>query len=237
MTTATAAQTAVTTLYMSKLTINPMSVGLIGNSYRMHQALRPAAPDRVGNPKESRGAVVDGKEVRDFLWRLDASDDKIEVLVQSACYTEWGKLVDSGVVTDVQQKVWRPRIQSGTPLMFRLRASPFRKHHKYVDENTRRKWRVSIKNRDDQEAWLAKRLARAGEILSLMAVGWREPDAVKHDKHDASRSHTFNDILVDYEGSFVVRNEAEAMRLIRDGIGPGKSVGLGLLAVSLPARA
>lgn len=205
-------------MHLSRLTLDPHNAQArrdLADPYEMHRTLvRAFAKQESDIPPR-------------FLWRLEPMktfSDAV-VLVQSADAPDWAPLAALPCYLkqrQVQTKIIQldDLLQTGKCYRFRLFANP---------TVTREGKRFGLVTEDAQLAWLARQGERLGFTVEACLVV--NSDVVKSKK--GTMPITLRRAC--FEG--VLRAEAASglIRAVRDGIGPGKALGCGLLSVA-PCR-
>jgi CRISPR system Cascade subunit CasE len=191
----------------------------------------------------------DRQQARPFLFRADVqrSEDgspRIVCLVQSEVEADWGRLKD--MLLDQRQKEYLPRFEPRQRLQFFLRANPTqsrkdRNEIKFRDlqgEEFRKKRgrRVGLRREEEQLAWLRRKATSAGFEVERKLVGEIEQEAVivtgsrpwRWQAHGHSACHEG----VDFQGILRVEDPARLLETVRQGIGPAKALGFGLLSLA-----
>lgn len=205
-------------MWISKLVLDLRSKTArrdLASPYEMHRTLSKAvsAPLREGRER--------------LLWRLEParSVDTPVVLVQTLNPPDWSVL-DKGYATVYPPKEFRPALQEGQVLRFRLRANPSKRFKERGE-------RVALKTPGEKLAWLARKLEEGGFRL-LRDRDRDQPLAViRQDAFLEVRKgeHLLQVQAVLFEGSLEVVDPEKALETLKKGIGPGKAVGLGLLSL------
>lgn len=179
------------------------------------------------------------------LHRLEVSErlGTIQLLVQSTDAPDVTKLpehfLDPGAGADAASTTslapLLDGVAAGERLRFRLRANPTRKiDTKSGPDGARRNGRrVPVRGDEARLAWLARKLETAG--LRLVPAEEGGPLAVQRPE-GLSRAHRGKAVATHdahvFDG-FVVAIDVERLRAaVRDGIGPGKAYGFGLLSLA-----
>ena len=203
----------------------------LSDPYQMHATLCRAfsAPDRRCPAGE-------------FLWRLEPDSTSEElpcVLVQSRGEANWsainvpGWLASEDPAIDLRNRLRIDALTVGRRFRFRLRANPCKTHHGK---------RTGLVERGDQEIWLARKGEMHGFALPTFAGAARADlctsrvdVSVTQEQMLRGRQHAGNGIRVYsvlYDGILSVTDPGAFTEAIAEGIGHGKSLGLGLLSVA-----
>jgi CRISPR system Cascade subunit CasE len=221
-------------MYLSKLRLNPSDrrvVRDLADCHQMHRTLLGVWDDLPG--------AGDARAQFGILYRVeaDANANPI-VLVQTARRPDWSGLprgyLALGVADSAQVKSLEAAysdIQSGTPWRFRLRANPTRKIHTDGRPNGQR---VDIRG----DAALLDWLERKGREQCGFAIPGREkavviraePALFGHRRSGESNRMAFGSVL--FDGRLVATEPDQFGAALREGIGPGKAYGFGLLSIA-----
>jgi CRISPR system Cascade subunit CasE len=209
--------------------------------YALHQLVMSGFPDDCAPDARRRFAV---------LFRLE--EDRRQVLVQSAIEPRW--LVSSLDVEIDGPKPLEPlldRVKEGEIWRFRLRANPTRRVARTATfgpdpdrgrlrperpESVGR--RVAIRSDGERLEWLA-RVGRAkgfelvssgGAALGTLNVRVRNVGSLSIRAPGRSAPITIE--VAEFEGFLRVRHRDLFTTALRDGIGPGKAFGCGLLSIA-----
>ena len=207
-------------MFLSRLTLNPLSADArrdLADAYQMHRTL-----SRVY-------AKSDADPVPRFLWRLErgaATASAPVVLVQTATPGRWegltalpGYLVLDQCDTD-KPVALDTLVVDGRRCRFRLRANPAVK---------RQGRRSGLHDEAAQLAWLQRQADRSGFTLLGADVSQRERLQVRQPRD--GRHITVD--AVQYDGMLTVTDATLLRPALLAGIGPAKSLGMGLLSLPL----
>jgi CRISPR system Cascade subunit CasE len=162
-------------------------------------------------------ALAEGSERLLFRLEPTPAHERPVVLVQTLSLPDWGVL-GAGYAEVHPPKPFRPVLRPGQRLAFRLRANPAKRARETGK-------RVALKTREEKLAWLSRRLEEGGFRLLegevLQDVFLEVPKA----------GHRVQVQAVLFEGLLEVREPEKALETLRQGVGPGKALGLGLLSV------
>lgn len=180
--------------------------------YQLHRALWQLFPDRP-------------TDERDFLFRVEGQQrgKGAMALLLSAEPPQ-----SAPVAEVIASKPMPQNIAAGARLRFRLRANPVKaiKDSKRLDKNGEAKSiRVPLIHEEEQLKWLLRKFAGVAELET--AKVWQEPALFfrKQDMSGKIQPVCFEGVLT------VVDNEALFM-MLRQGIGPAKAMGCGLLSLA-----
>lgn len=194
-------------IFLTRVTTNPEEIARhrIADSYRWHQILWQAFPERDQQP-------------RDFLTRVDYQDSVIIVWIVSPILPtplSWGR--------------WETKEVSDTFLthkhyIFSLRANPTVMRVVRDEQGNKRKngRRTAIYHIDELKEWLARRGNDCGFILDECRC---EPP-VKEVFHKGNQMGVH--ARVDFRGTLTVTDPQKFAEAYRNGIGPARAFGFGL---------
>ena len=230
-------------MYLSRLVLDPRSRQAgrdLGDVYQMHRTIMSAFPQ----VKERGGARADLA----VLHRLDIDQRgaNVALLVQSGSAPDWSCLPD-GYLFDLDSEGQNPATKSisdalvalrkGQVLRFRLRANPTKKidTKSSPDGQRRNGRRVDLRTEPQQMEWLSRRADDSG--FRLVPVGSNsDAPAVQVGASEKLRGITASKLVtlagVLFEGLLEVTDPDNLRLAIREGIGPGKAFGCGLLSVA-----
>lgn len=211
-------------MYLSRLILNPRNRRVqkeIANPYEMHRSVMRAFP----------GDLTDGSER--VLFRLESQPcaGSLTLLVQSWTLPDWSWLADSGArgyLLPVGEpnpaiKSFDLSLTAGQALAFRLRANPTVK---------RQGKRHGLFQAEEQHGWLVRKAGQGGfHVLSarisntLDTGGW----VICGDQRRKLKL-----FAVRFDGLLQVADPDRLHDTVRQGIGPGKGLGFGLLSLAPP---
>jgi CRISPR system Cascade subunit CasE len=227
-------------MYLARAFLDPASRDVrrdIKDPQGLHKTIMRAFPDNSGPSPRKEHSI---------LHRLDEEPGgRVVLLIQSATAPSWEKL-PSGYVLDVASDLdlafssvsnnpalrsvaaEHAAIQRGGRFLFRLRANTTRK----IDTKTRADGaksngrRVPVRGDVERQAWLGRRALRCGFSLEPSALRITElPTQIARGPKSLAVAGAL------FEGILRVEN-AEAFRLaLKEGIGPAKAYGFGLLSL------
>jgi CRISPR system Cascade subunit CasE len=222
-------------MYLSLLHLNPSSPHVqrdVRDVAAMHRTVMHAYPDLLDPASKPR-------ERYSVLYRLEFSQSRGWLLyVQSAVRPDWDSLpaeyvvddADGGLpgVTTKSVAAAYDSLRSGQLLRFRLRANATRKidTKSGPDGQKRNGRRVPLYKAEDQIAWLMRVAERSGfQLQQVVISGTGASERVQ----GRSRNLQFQGVL--FEGVLQVSDPDQFRQALRDGIGPGKAYGFGLLSI------
>jgi len=164
---------------------------------------------------------------RPFLFRVEASaPGRADILLQS----DQPPAGSNGPVRVVCSRCFDPMFTPNQPLRFRLCANPIKSIHdaqgRTNGKGEIKQCRVPLINEEEQIEWLARKLdgaARLDEaiIQARQALHFRQPGK------GAGKI-----VAVTFDGALTVRDGERLRALLREGIGPAKGFGCGLLSLA-----
>ena len=225
-------------MYLTRLTLDARdgtARGDLSDLHRLHRRLMSAFPSELGG--EARSAAG-------LLYRVESLGEYPVVLVQSALRPDWGALpdgwlgpredgTDAAAVRNLAA-TWSA-LSVGNVLRFRLLANAARKidtlSRNGVRSNGRR---VPLRTEESALAWLERKALRAGFTLVRSETFPDRPDVAATPQGRARGSRegkevTFEGVL--FEGRLCVDDVELFATALRQGLGPGKAFGFGLLSV------
>ncbi len=214
-------------LYLSRIPLNPLfapAIKLAANPEALHAKLYPLVP----KPE------LDGE--RAILFRVDVSDHGPIVLVQSTSAPDWEalELAPRSLREAPATKEFDPSFTQGQRLGFRLLARPsIRKSGDVRDSLTgKRKPGPRIDCRDDEERleWLRWKSGDHGFAVESVGLTILSVPAVKSDRSPREKGGSFS--AVRFDGVLVVTDPDQLREAVRNGIGPQKAYGFGLLSLA-----
>lgn len=230
-------------MYLSRLVINPRSSDArrdLGDVQRMHRTIMSAFP-QMKESGEARAELA-------VLYRLEDSErmGRTALLVQSRVLPDWTCL-PSGYLTDSDEEVGNPAtkpitkaleaLSEGQILRFRLRANPTKKIDTKSGPDKRRRngRRVELRAEIQQIEWLARKAEQSGFRMVPARPGSDVP-AVRIGAGEKLRGKrragnlTIGGVL--FEGLLEITHVDRFRRALREGIGPGKAFGCGLMSIA-----
>ena len=230
-------------MYLSRLVLDPRSREAgrdLGDVYQMHRTIMSAFPQ----VKEQGGARAELA----VLHRLDMDQrsGRTALLVQSGEEPDWNRLPE-GYLFRLGSEGDNPAtkhiadalvaLSEGQILRFRLRANPTKKTDTKSgpDGQRRNGRRVDLRTERQQIEWLSRKAGRSGFRLVPVGPSSNTP-AVRVGAGEKLQGRTGSGIAtlagVLFEGLLEVTNPDNLRLAIREGIGPGKAFGCGLLSIA-----
>lgn len=200
-------------MHLTQLTLDSRHASLrrdLSNAYDMHRTLARAFATQPDAPPER------------FLWRLDALDaltGRAVVLIQSNQSGVWDHLPTPGA--QVREKPFNPALlaQAGQRCRFRLLANP---------TVSRQGKRYGVWEEAAQRDWLVRQLSQAGATVEMV-------ECTRNERWVLRKPGQLEPIVlcaIGFEGVLTVDKPDALQHALRNGIGRGKSFGLGLLSLA-----
>ena len=223
-------------MYLSQLVPNlrtrPVQRAL-ADCQEMHRVVMSAFPDVDGANGSARARLG-------VLYRIESHWNRVALLVQSHAEPDWSQLGGSFVLDCDVKRVDQSysAIDAGSRLRFRLRANPTRKiDTKSGPDGRRNGKRVELRTEADWLAWLGRKAGQHGFQLKAVSSVATIPDviaarlgkSVGRKRKDGPALTVF---AVQFEGYLVVQDRDLFQAALRQGIGPAKPYGCGLLSVA-----
>ncbi len=229
-------------MFLSRLMLNPRSRRVqreLSNPYELHRSVCAAFPDTL--PPEER-----------VLYRVDEHprSGTPMLLVQSQGEPDWsGADASAGyLLCRSECKPVMLALAPGQRYVFRLRANPTVKkathdpepgaHTGWVAEARARRAggerapgdngvRLGLIHEEDQRAWLDRQAERCGFGVQACTV---VPEGLRHAQRPGGRR--MSHLAVRYEGVLQVLDAGRFADAVRQGIGPARAFGFGLLSLA-----
>lgn len=225
-------------MYLSQLILNIEHVQArkdLASPYQLHKTLARAFPDRDSDHHRKRHGV---------LFRIDdPTRVSVPVLVQSSTEPDWSRLPTGYVLRTDGPKHFDPTFAEGQALRFRLVANPVRRVRLDGKKHPRRMPLVHPRAKEGIETgyldWLERQANRHGftvDIGSVVDAPFRLGRKRKM-KHDPAEIETIPKAKVGhfgvrFDGLLRVDNAQALGDAVRQGIGPAKAFGFGLLSLA-----
>jgi CRISPR system Cascade subunit CasE len=195
-------------MYLTQFVINHSHIASqwISNPYRVHQRLMMAYEN------ESR-----------LLFRIEITPQRSCILVQSSILPEWHTAFNDLPVLagEPEYKNLELNVKNGAMLRFRLVANPV------VTHNGKR---LGLLRENEQFQWLKRKLTEGGaEIFNCTIVCDGFQRSHKGEAKDPREQVHFS---VQYDGTLKIVNADQFLQTLKNGIGPAKGYGFGLLSVA-----
>jgi len=187
------------------------------NPYMLHKKIWNLFPDKAD-------------EKRSFLFRVENLGQRgvQHILLQSSYEPQPanGELV----LLNKPKKVQFDGITNGASYRFLLRANPTKKIKDSGGKTTNQgKVRVPIIDEDEIIAWLSRQFEGLAEIK---AVTLAQQDLLYFRKNKGNQNHVGKIQTVTYSGILRVLGSESLVNKMKDGIGPAKAFGCGLLTLA-----
>jgi CRISPR system Cascade subunit CasE len=174
-----------------------------------------------------------------LLWRWEpGSEGEVRLLVQSATTPDWSRVDDGLWSADPMVKdisTLREVISPGRRYRFALAANPTKKIDTKTGPDGRRRHgrRVPLRQMEDQLAWLKRHGTRSGFTIPVNHLGQPEVTTTAPSLQTGKRSNGNLTVeSVRFEGSLIVEDANALFDAIRNGIGPARAFGCGLLTLA-----
>jgi CRISPR system Cascade subunit CasE len=216
--------------FLSRLRLHPRDLLVISDLADitgLHRTLMRAFPQHNGGAARVEFGV---------LFRLEPRSDPPIALVQSNVQPEWAQLPEGYVLAHESKEIdaLLEQVRDGHRLRFYLVANPSRKtriaeDHEPAPRNSRR---VALATDAGRHAWLVRRGELGG--FSLSGVGPGDGVRILALPPLAGRTGQTARVYVRpvlFEGALIVTDQDLFHKALRDGIGPAKAYGCGLLSI------
>ncbi len=224
-------------MYLHRLYLNPLCKEArrdIADPYELHSTLCRAFSDKSTQCPES-----------EFLWRMDPEtmpDGAVRVLVQSRSLPDWDRIgIESWLIehppepVDLRLKLMLDSIYVGQRFRFRVRANP---------STSKDGKRIGLLLLPQQEAWIERKgREQCGFTLpKLSSFGFNEQEPSRPDVQVTQQQMLYGNQRRDvggrisifsalYDGYLEVTDTGMFLACLRNGMGHGKALGLGLLSI------
>lgn len=222
-------------MFLTKLVLNLRDAQArndLARPYDLHRRLAVAFPTPDG---------TDYRQHHQVLYRVEAPTPRSpypQVLVQSASGPDLGQLPEGYALRAESRQFTLPAFQAGQQLSYRLLASPTRsvkrdghKHSKRVPLSSRLPADAAETALSPVEAWLVRKGARHGFRIVFMHLN---PVMLGQPGRAAAGKQNLMLGGVQFDGHLEVTDPALFEAALKQGIGPGKAFGFGLLSVARP---
>lgn len=195
-------------IWLTRIRVSPMEAAKLrlADSYAWHQALWRAFPDRDGRP-------------RDFLSRIDQRGGMFEALLLSQAQPTpqaWGQWDTKQVpLSFLEHDRYR----------FSLRANPtvMRVVRNAAGDRRKNGRRTAIFQSDDLQAWLHRKSEAAGFRVEEFVFDPPVREAFR--RQGRAGLH----VRVDFRGTLAVTDRDRFQAAFREGLGPARAFGFGML--------
>lgn len=198
-------------MYLSKVFLHP---GRLNNAYEWHRAIWSLFPG------------IDRGKVAPFLYAVKSMNlaHGASLLVQSSVEP----VAKSNVAMLNATKLINARLHIGQHLGFRLTANPTRciedMEAKPRKKRNRGKCRVPLIREEEQVAWLQRRLLDAAVVHACKTT-------MNTPVYFRKGSRAGKIVPITFEGRIEIREADKVLEVWRQGIGPAKAFGCGLMLV------
>ncbi len=165
------------------------------------------------------------REEAGMLYRVVRTDAAIFIYVQSTVCPQWDRIEKSGYLCTRMQDIsaLSDRLRLNTVLRFSLLACPSKK----VKGDSKNSRRVLLRGTEERLDWLKREGEKHGFILL------EAHEAAKEQKLSGTKSSgEFYLSGVPFEGVLQITDAAAFQNAFRQGIGPEKAYGFGMLMIS-----
>lgn len=200
-------------MYLSKILV---SWHKARNPYDIHRALWQLFPDHPD-------------DCREFLFRVEKKERGfgVELLLQSVEVP----VSNNQTIRITASREYRLSITNGQRLRFRLRANPIKTINDEMGRINRKgmvkKCRVPLIREEEQNTWLKRKLSEACSIETL-SVQREEP--IYFRKKKDQRGGKIQTVM--FDGIIRIKDQESFLDRLKDGIGPAKAFGCGLLSIA-----
>ena len=223
-------------MYLSRLILDPRTRGVqkaLADCHQMHCVVMSAfshVGSANGNARSRLGV----------LYRVEGQRDRVTLLVQSHTQPDWPR-VGNRFLRGHDVKLidgYCDAIVTGSRLRFRLQANPARKiDTKSGSDGRRNGKRVELRTETEWLAWLDRKGHQHGfQLVSVKSAAAvtdvkvaRRGKSVGRKENNGTSLTIFS---VQFDGRLEVRDRDLFQAALRQGIGPGKAYGCGLLSVA-----
>lgn len=162
---------------------------------------------------------------RDFLFRVENIGQKApqQILLQSL--TKPVTKNDGKLILLKQPKNMALQLQTGQILRFMIRANPTKCIKEENKTTNQGRVRVPIIDEEEISAWLRRKLKGAA-VLHEMAINGQNI------LYFRKGSHAGKIVAVTFIGILEISNTEQLLSLIKNGIGPAKAFGCGMLSLA-----
>ncbi len=217
-------------MYLSRLILNPRSRQVrkeLANPYDLHRTVMRAFPDGVR------------REDADILYRLEADQNPPLLLVQSEIEPAWDALNPGWLhpaspfdplPNPAVRRVESLHLPAGRILQFRLVANPIVKKKR---EGKKHSNRVPLVREETQIAWLQDKGKIHGfRVHQALVTDPRKYTLWKRRGTKAQKKPPITLFTVRFDGILQITDPEAFAQALRQGIGPAKAFGCGLLSVA-----
>ena len=187
-------------------------------------AVRAALRDAQKMHQLTAGLFKNSRQDADVLYRVRVKGSDVSVYLYSDIPVEPGGLqLGMSLAGERDLSAWLESMEAGQIWGFELLTMPFKKVSGGTGKNSRRR---VLRSREERTAWFERKAAQNGFALLDVQERTGEKLTGSHPEDKGGRLYLGSYC---YSG-FLRVTDAEAFRCaVRQGIGPGKSYGLGML--------
>jgi CRISPR system Cascade subunit CasE len=222
-------------MYLSRLVLNPRNSGARHDAavpYELHRTLM-----RGLDHHEGEGRLL-------FRQEPERGRSGPVVLVQTLREPNWTSLLENGYLLRFDgPKQTNPQITEGQRLRFRLRANPVKKVSRPQPGQPKRIPLLHASYSEEQQGkdpkltgyldWLTRQAQRHGFAVESVRDSPEAYPRKKNEKPTSPRSKAeIPHFGVRFDGVLEVRDAEAFARALRQGVGPAKAFGFGLLSVA-----
>jgi CRISPR system Cascade subunit CasE len=172
-----------------------------------------------------------------FRVDLDRASGGAAALVQSDKPPDWFAL-PAGYLREVQAKAFDPAFAAGQRLAFRLRANPTKKigttskADRLAGKHKDHGQRVGLCREEEQVTWLRCKGGAGGFRVHAVTAA---PEGLARGRKQAGEVGLCLTLYgVRFDGLLEVTDPERFLQTVRDGVGPAKGFGFGLLSLARP---
>jgi CRISPR system Cascade subunit CasE len=200
-------------MYLTQLSLNRLerkTMKMLTDVYKLHQTIL-----------QGFSAYQNCDRV---LFRVEPEERNalVSVLIQSTLEPDWNLLKETnqGVIS-IKTKEFSPQLLAGDVLRFRLRANP---------TVCREGKRYGLIRDGSLREWLTKKEDKIGAVfIDIISM---DEGYINGIKNNGQSRHRVNLKVARFEGMVRVINPEIFDRTLKDGIGPAKAFGCGLLSLA-----
>lgn len=185
------------------------------NPYKLHKALWQLFPDRDG-------------QKRDFQFRVEQYQKGIGALVLLQSELE---PINADVAMIMASKSFKPNIETGSTIRFKLRANPVKtikdKHGRLTKKGEPKKCRVPLLREEDKINWLQRKLEGKATLQSIQV---QDEKPLYFYKESEDRRGQIKPVC--FEGVLSIDNAEAFSQMLQTGIGAAKGMGCGMLSLA-----
>ncbi|MDX2064748.1 MAG: type I-E CRISPR-associated protein Cas6/Cse3/CasE [Fimbriimonadaceae bacterium] len=204
-------------MILSRLVFNPLHAGaykLADDPYGLHIRLCACA-----QKCRAEGAIL-------YRW-----EEGPVLLVQSDGPLDWSKLElpPNALRGEPQSKPFDPSFRVGQRLTFRIRCRPCKKVKVEPGKNSRLR---ALRTEEARLDWLARQGHKAGFLVEHVEATqevWQDTRPSQNEREDMSLRERVP--ATRFDGVLVVQNPEQLLAAVRQGIGPQKAYGFGMLSL------